>query len=308
MLIGHISDLHFTTFFKHNNLSSLKYALDYLISSHVDHIIITGDLTDNADHNDFNVLSTVFKEFGILRSDRLSLVIGNHDIFGGVQTPEDIFNFNTKCKNTNYNTKVNDFYKFYKECFDNCSYLGSEIFPYAKILDDTLLLGMNSIAPFSNFNNPFASNGIVSDKQLNEVKVILSDNKTIKNKIVLIHHHFNKIKINKEKSGVLWQKIEKRTMKLNGKKRLFNLFNEHEIDIVLHGHFHESNEYYRKNIRFINSGGSFKGEYKNEISLYLIDTETKPFKVNPHKLNPTYQIQFIEDNNINKLEEKIFTN
>ena len=96
-------------------------------------------------------------------------------------------------------------------------------------------------------------------------------------------------------------------MKLNGKKRLFNLFNEHQIDIVLHGHFHESNEYQRKNIRFINSGGSFRGEYKNEIGLYLIDTETKPFKVNLHRLNPTYQIQFIEGD-IKKLEEKIFTN
>ncbi len=308
MLLGHISDLHFTSFFKNNNLSSLKYALDYLISSHVEHIIITGDLTDNAQYEDFNTIRNVFKEFGILRSDRLSLVIGNHDIFGGVQTAEDIFNFNTKCKNTDYEKKVNEFYSIYKECFDNCFYLSKNVFPYAKILDDTLLVGMNSIAPFSNFNNPFASNGIVDDKQFDEVTKIFEENSSIKNKIILIHHHFNKIKVNKEKSGVLWQKIEKRTMKLNGKKRMFNLFNEHSIDAVLHGHYHECSEYHRKNIRFVNSGGSFKGEHNNEISLYLIDTETKPFTIDFRKLNPSYQIPFIEEKAIKKLEEKIFSN
>ena len=61
MILGHISDLHFTSFFKNNNLSSLKYALDYLISSHVEHIIITGDLTDNAQYEDFNTIRNVFK-------------------------------------------------------------------------------------------------------------------------------------------------------------------------------------------------------------------------------------------------------
>ncbi len=253
-------------------------------------------------------LGKCLKEFGILRSDRLSLVIGNHDIFGGVQTAEDIFNFNNKCKNTDYKKKVREFYDFYAESFDNCNFISKNIFPYAKILGETLLVGMNSIAPFSNFNNPFASNGMVDDKQFEEAIKILSNNNSVKNKIILIHHHFNKIKVNKEKSGVLWQKIEKRTMKLNGKKRLFNLFNEQNVDLVLHGHYHECSEYKRKNINFINSGGSFKGEYKNEISLFLIDTETKPFVVNFKKLNPSYQIPFIEDKAVKKLEEKIFSN
>jgi predicted phosphodiesterase len=47
-------------------------------------------------------------------------------------------------------------------------------------------------------------------------------------------------------------------MKLRGKKRLFKLFNEVGVDIVLHGHVHESKEYYRKGIRFLNAGASIK--------------------------------------------------
>jgi predicted phosphodiesterase len=47
-------------------------------------------------------------------------------------------------------------------------------------------------------------------------------------------------------------------MKLKGKRRLFNLFTEFKVDIVLHGHVHESKEYFRKNVRFLNAGATIK--------------------------------------------------
>ena len=93
MKIAHISDLHFSTFFKDSNLKSIKYLIKYILQTKADHIVITGDLTDNACSKDFEILRSLFRSYDILRGDRLSVVIGNHDIFGGLQTPEDILSF-----------------------------------------------------------------------------------------------------------------------------------------------------------------------------------------------------------------------
>ena len=63
-----------------------------------DHLVITGDLTHNADYEDLEILRNLFQEYGLLNSERLSLVIGNHDIFGGPQAAEEVFQFPEKCK------------------------------------------------------------------------------------------------------------------------------------------------------------------------------------------------------------------
>jgi predicted phosphodiesterase len=60
-------------------------------------------------------------------------------------------------------------------------------------------------------------------------------------------------------------------MKLRKKKRLFNLLKRYEIDLVLHGHFHEMGEYKREGIRFLNAGGSLKNNSKNLIGINFIN-------------------------------------
>jgi len=48
MKIAHISDLHFSIFLKDSNLKNIKYLIKYILQTKADHIVITGDLTDNA--------------------------------------------------------------------------------------------------------------------------------------------------------------------------------------------------------------------------------------------------------------------
>ena len=60
-------------------------------------------------------------------------------------------------------------------------------------------------------------------------------------------------------------------------KRLLNLFNMYEVDLVLHGHFHENIEYVRKGIRFLNAGASVKSNDPNELQINFIE-------INPHKI------------------------
>ncbi len=277
MRIIHISDLHFTTFFSTNNLSRIEQALKFAVELESDHIVITGDLTDNAAPKDFYILRKLFDKLGILDGNKLSLVIGNHDIFGGVQTAEDIFLFSDKCRRTNYFKKVKEFYSCFPELFDNAAYFNSElIFPFAKIIDDFIFIGMNSIAEYSKVNNPFASNGIINMTQIAETISILDKfSHSNLRKAIMVHHHFNKIKIRENSQNSFWQNIEKQTMKLKKKKRLLKIFKSEGVELILHGHYHESKDYERKGIRFSNAGASFINESKKEINLNIIDIDRK---------------------------------
>lgn len=284
MKIAHISDLHLTTFFSQNNLDDIELSLQYINELNVDHIVITGDLTDNADPKDFFLLRNLFDKYNLLYGNRLSIVIGNHDIFGGVQTAEDIFAFPEKCNAVDYKEKVDEFYNYFPEAFEGCSYISAENkFPYAKVLGDVLFVGLNSIAEYSRLKNPFASNGKISLQQFIELVEILDSYKNVKHKIILIHHYFNQMKVNQQSNGV-WQNIEKQTMKLRKKKRLFNLFNQYNIDLVLHGHYHNSEEYFRRGIRFSNAGASFKGRVANEININMVSIKNGKIEIEIHKI------------------------
>jgi predicted phosphodiesterase len=102
---------------------------------------------------------------------------------------------------------------------------------------------------------------------------------------VLVHHHFSKIKVTNQKSvSGLWQSMEKQTMKLRKKKRLFNLFNMYTVDLVLHGHFHENTEYVRKGIKFLNAGASVKSNIPNELQINFIEINSSKIITETHKL------------------------
>lgn len=273
MLIAHISDLHLNSFYNDSIFKRINYLLKYLVYKKVDHLIITGDITDNSSEKDLEIFRRMLNKNGFLNGEKVSIIPGNHDIFGGVQKAEEIFAFPDKCGKVNYTKKLDNFISYFPEAFDNCYYLSPKAtFPFAKIINDTLLIGLNSIATYSKINNPLGSNGEISTTQFSEVCDILkSVDKKLKHKIVMIHHHFNKINPQaKSTFGSIWARIEKQTMKLKNKKRLLNLFKEFKIDIVLHGHTHESKEYYRKTLRFLNAGASIKNQ-KNIINVNFLD-------------------------------------
>ncbi len=287
MKIAHISDIHLTSFFKKNNLERTRLLLKYALRHRFDHMIISGDLTHNADQEDFETLRNLFGNLGILHSDRLSLVIGNHDIFGGPQTAEDVFAFPEKCKAVDYDKKVREFGEYYSEAFENCVYRSKgSYFPYAKILDDNLITGINSIARYSKMKNPFASNGEITLEDFNKLTDILNKyGNKYSRRILVFHHHFHKIKTeNYSTYKGFWDKIEKQTMKLRKKKRLFQLFRMYNIDLVLHGHIHESKEYYRKGTRFLNGGGSLIGPVKDELVVNFINIKHSGINVEIHKV------------------------
>lgn len=301
MKIAHLSDLHLCSKYKRNNIVRTKKLLRHALDSGADHIVITGDLTDNAQQEDFIIFKKILQSFGLLKSEKTSIIIGNHDIFGGVQTASDVINFPSKCAKINYKEKLEQFIKHFEELFINTFSPSKEnLFPYAKELNDVVLIGLNSIDEYSKLKNPFASNGIVKKNQLIDLKNIF-DKKLYLNKlkIVMVHHHFYKNNVSSKSSeNNLWNKIENFTMKLRKKKKLLNLFKENNVGIVLHGHSHEIKEYYRKGIKLLNAGGTVENDSQNEVGYYLLNIENGIIDVNLKLIStstPNYEIKESSD-------------
>lgn len=287
MKIAHISDLHLNTLFTDSNLRKIKKLLAYINLQNPDHLVITGDLTDNADESDLKIIRKLLIKNNFLDGRKCSIIPGNHDIYGGPQKAEDLFTYPDRCRKTDYHQTVSLFNNSLIELFDDCVYRSViNFYPYAKLIGDTLIVGVNSNAEYSRFSNPFASNGEISLSQFNEITEILTKYRNSVNKvIILIHHHFHKLKSRSSSIAGLWQNIEKQTMKLRNKKRLFNLFNQFKVDMVLHGHIHRSDDYSRKGIRFLNGGASVKGLSDRGACVNFLYITKHNIETELHKLN-----------------------
>lgn len=274
MKIAHISDLHFSRSYKSNNIRKTKRLIKYCIEQGFDHLVITGDISDNSDEKDFLILRNILNNFNLLDSGKVSLTIGNHDIFGGVQTANDIVNFPSKCLKINYDQKVKKFVSFFSELFESAVFPNPDkIFPYAKIIGDVAIIGINSIRHYSRIKNPFASNGKIYNDDFESIKAMLEfDSIKVRKKIVAVHHHFYKNSVEATSSqSNLWNRIEGYTLKLRGKKKLLKLFKENKVDLVLHGHSHELKEYERKGIKFVNAGASIDNTSPTEANVFFIN-------------------------------------
>jgi predicted phosphodiesterase len=284
MKIAHFSDLHLCGKYKRKNISRTKKIIKHALDLGAEHFVFSGDISDNAQQNDFLILRKILETYNLFTADKATVVIGNHDIFGGVQTGQDVINFPSKCAKTDYKEKVQLFFENFAELFENAFFPNeNNLFPFAKVLQDVVLIGINSIDKYSKIKNPFASNGHVSKLQKENLKNIF-DMKIFsdKIKIAVIHHHFCKTAINSENG--LWNKIENFTMKLRGKKKLIKLLDENGIELVLHGHSHEVAEYERRGIRFINAGGSVENPAEENQGFFFIDIDKKNTKVHFQKI------------------------
>jgi len=283
----------------------LKRILDFLRDEQVDHLVITGDLIDNADKSDFKLLRSIFKDYGLLNTKKMSVVIGNHDIFGGIETAEDIVNFPKKCFLIDYKEKMKDFYRYFTECFEDCFFPSKvDDYPFAKDLGPVVLIGLNSISKYSRLRNAFASNGKISNSQIDALKKIFEKKEySDKKKIIMIHHHFCKYYQNYAHKNGVWANVEKFTLKLRGKKKLINLFKKHNVNLILHGHLHESNEYYKDGLRILNGGGSVDSNGESYLKINMINFENNDILTKIITL-PKYRFE----KKLNKESKKIFKN
>jgi len=275
-LIAHISDLHLNPVYFPERTNLFRSLLHQCKQMNVDHIVITGDITNQAKEEEMEHFRSVLKEFSLLDGKKVTVIIGNHDIFGGPYHAEDVLKFPSLCKVADYDMKVEEFYKGTKETFEGAKFFSSKtIFPFLKIIGDIAIVGVNSVARWNALKNPIGSNGKVDDEQHEALKTIFKS-ALLKGKhvIVAIHHHFNKtgdVKV-KSKFERLWNAFESATMKLHKKKKLLKLFHHAGVKTILHGHVHHHSDYHRGGIHCLNAGGSIipSNGAKQAFHLYAV--------------------------------------
>jgi 3',5'-cyclic AMP phosphodiesterase CpdA len=289
MRIAHISDLHICTENRPENIKRVERILSAITHSNTDHLVITGDMSHDAKPKDLGVLRNLLLRYGFLKSEKLSVVIGNHDVFGGIHLAEEIFEFPRRCKETDYKNQIKKFSHFFRESFEGTFRpIADSYFPYFKKLDDVLLVGINSIAPYSKLKNPVVSNGRIANEEFEAVKETLSspDYENMK-KIGLIHHHFMpKLVYHKQPDSGIWKFVEHHTMKLFGKSKVIKMFAKNDLRLVLHGHVHDNRKYRRNGVEFLNGGGSVGDWSESALKINYVIKERDNFKIIIERLEP----------------------
>ncbi|MBN2571909.1 MAG: metallophosphoesterase [Ignavibacteriales bacterium] len=273
MIIYQISDLHLSQWYYPGHTEKLRKIIKYISENGFDHLVITGDISDNAMKSDFDILKNLLIQNKIYDSQKVTITIGNHDIFGGIQRASDVLKMPEKYSKINYSAKVKYFKKEFRKLFKKVFWPDRNSFVFSKKIHNVLFVGINSIDHYSKIKNPFASNGKITKKELSALNMIFQKYEK-KNliRIVLMHHHLYKNGFpSYGTQNKIWRRIENFTLSLRKRKKLINYFNEKKVNYILHGHSHEIIKYKKKNMTLLNCGGCvLNGEqYSNIFKLTI---------------------------------------
>ena len=261
--IAHLSDPHVNLKYHPEHLPRLEAVLrDALEVQQADHIVITGDLTSNADRRDFVALLDLFERLEILDTSRLTVVPGNHDIFGGPHLAEDVLDFPNRCQRCDYDQLVGRFQEVFAPLFRGC-HTTSNAFPFVKLVRGVAVIGLNSVARYSTYWNPVGSNGEIASEQYSALENILELPlvQNAKHRVVAVHHHLFRRRDAKTLRSYtppegIFALIEQETLKLRNKRALIKLLERYQVSSILHGHVHFTGDYLRNSIRCFNGAGA----------------------------------------------------
>jgi 3',5'-cyclic AMP phosphodiesterase CpdA len=273
--IAHLSDLHLSPNFFPERSIHFRSILSFCKQRQVDHIIITGDITNQAKESELDHFRKILKEFSLLDSKKVTVINGNHDIFGGPYYAEDVLSFPTTCKSTDYAQKMDQFYRYTKETFASAKFFSEKnVFPFLKIVGEVAIVGLNSVAEWHAVKNPIGSNGKINTEQFKSLRELLHSEELKKKKIfIAIHHHFSTVNDGDHSSKLerLWSAVESATLKLRKKKRLLKLFSKAKVIKVLHGHVHHHGTYKKDGLTFVNAGATIVPAKNSQQAFHFIN-------------------------------------
>lgn len=257
--IAHIADPHINMRLFPQRLEHLRNLISAALKDGVSHIVISGDIASVPDVNYWKAVRVMFKELGVYHRDKLSLVVGNHDVFGGPHSAFELIRFQRTCAATDVRQNIRAFVEVFAELFRDTVHPEDGPFPFIKIVGSRAFIGINTVAAFTLRHNPCASNGEVMSEDVEWIDAMLSALPQTHN-VVIMHHHFLNHK--SERLGrrapltklLYW--MEEISLRMRGHDDLLSLFRKHSVEAVLHGHVHISTGYEIGGIPCSNAGGS----------------------------------------------------
>lgn len=255
--VVHISDPHLSRQFYREHLKSFKLLLKSILAAGCDHLIITGDIVSTGEEDDYYLAREILGTLDLLDSKRLTVVPGNHDIFGGPHRAVDVLSFPQYIRNVDYARHLERFQVVFSETLENVvSYGRDSIFPFVKKVGPYSIVGLNSILPWSLRRNPLGTNGKLDDEQREALLHMQSDGHfSHTTPLVAIHHHFNDLQ-DDSAGGTLWKRIESNTMRMRGRTKTLRLFESLGIRYILHGHIHRNEIYDSGTVTLLNGAGA----------------------------------------------------
>ena len=234
MRIAHISDLHILALngavpFRLLNKRAMGYAnlrfhrkhkhkseLVRTIATHlsgagIDHVVITGDVSNLALESEFEAVRTILDALGLPPS-AISIVPGNHDVY------------------TRGAARDQRFYRYFEP------YLASDLpdhrvsheggmFPVVKLRGPAAFIGLSTALP----RLPFVAAGRLGDAQLDKLELILqSPEVRARTPVILLHHPLH--------NPLTWLKAMLEG--LDDASRLSRTLGGLERGLLLHGHLH----------------------------------------------------------------------
>ncbi len=191
----------------------VEVMVDDLLKEEVDHVAVSGDLTNLALEGEFDRVFHLFKLLG--GRDKVSVVPGNHDYY------------------TFAAAESRKFEKYFYPFFDvGFSDLDVDIYPYQKRVGDLLIVGVNSATR----TLPPMSYGTVGDRQLNLLDKVLGSAQARSCFTCLLMHHalHRRDRLTETMSGLL------------NRDRVLDLVDKHRVDLVLYGHDHRGRVWKRE--------------------------------------------------------------
>jgi len=235
MRIAHISDLHVlalegTSPFrmlnkratgyanlkfnrKHRHKSELVHAIAaHLARAGVDHVVITGDVSNLALEAEFAKVRSILDDVLGLPPSAVSIVPGNHDVY------------------TRGAARDQRFHRYFEPYLTSdfpehrASHAGG-MFPVVKLRGPAAFIGLSTALP----RFPFVAAGRLGDAQLDKLELILeSPEVRARTPVILLHHPLH--------NPLTWLKT--RLEGLDDASRLSHLLARLDRGLLLHGHLH----------------------------------------------------------------------
>jgi len=239
--IAHLSDLHISadrSALRHrlrswvgqshaDNLVNLYAVMRDIATREIDHIVITGDLTNASKDEEFLLVREALGDY--FHPDRLTVIPGNHDLSYRRRAKD--------CPPDGCPRKLGRFLSYFGDLFPH-EYpreLGGgrpkHLFPLVKILGGEIaLIGLDTTGRLTARAGPLNSFGTISRAQFRELRALLKNAHLGERiKIVAMHHH----------PMIIPLKTIFDTFKpLLQAKHLLDLLYESRVDLIIHGHKH----------------------------------------------------------------------
>jgi predicted phosphodiesterase len=281
MKIAHISDIHLDSQRNPNCISDIEILIQHLFNKGYDHLVMTGDIVDVANYDDLYLLRDVFERNGVLNWERVTIIPGNHDIFGKYEFSSNAVSETAlraiQSKGLNFTKKLHEFCDIFRETITDEPEI-SMYFPFVKVLNGgkngVVILSFSSVLEWSVRRNPVGSRGYIHAEQRHavmqkDVMDVVSGRFTI----AVFHHAYQ---IFEPKSAAdaafIW------SMELIERESFLKTMKKLNVKLALHGHYHKAETYTIDGLTFINSGSVRSAKSKiNSITIHDDDSYSQEF-------------------------------